>query len=136
MIDVTFLLIVFFVLVSQIVEVENVSMQLPEPLNPASERMADESRAVINLVPDVDGMLTSYKLGGNTFSPDDDGRLGLRANLIALYKGKPSLRVNLRADRRTEYQYIEPVLQAVSDAAANAGRNIVPRINLVVIGES
>ena len=31
MIDVTFLLIVFFVVVSQIVEVENVEMELPRP---------------------------------------------------------------------------------------------------------
>ena len=36
MIDVTFLLIVFFVLVSQIVEVENVDLNLPAPREPAS----------------------------------------------------------------------------------------------------
>ncbi|MEM7229834.1 MAG: biopolymer transporter ExbD [Planctomycetota bacterium] len=135
MIDVTFLLIVFFVLVSQIVEVENVAMELVEPASPASERMADEQRAVINLVPDVDGGLDSYRLGSNSFPPNDDGRLALRANLIALYRGNQSLRVNLRADRSTEYQHIEPVMQTISDAATAAG-DVVPRINLVVIGES
>ena len=37
MIDVTFLLIVFFVLVSQIVEVENVDLLLPELEDPATD---------------------------------------------------------------------------------------------------
>ena len=37
MIDVVFLLIVFFVLVSQIVEVENVEMRLPELVEPATQ---------------------------------------------------------------------------------------------------
>ena len=36
MIDVTFLLIVFFVLVSQIVEVENVDLDLPTPREPVA----------------------------------------------------------------------------------------------------
>ena len=37
MIDVTFLLIIFFVVVSQIVEVENAELDLPRPDNAASE---------------------------------------------------------------------------------------------------
>ena len=52
MIDVTFLLIVFFVLVSQIVEVENVEMELPKPTEPLTEKLGEEQRAVINVVPE------------------------------------------------------------------------------------
>lgn len=135
MIDVTFLLIVFFVLVSQIVDLESVPMRLPKPAKAASERMQDEARAVINLVPGPAGTLDGYALSGTEFAPDARGRQALQAHLIALYRGNPSIRVNLRADEGTEYQYIEPVMQTVSDAAATVSRDVVPRINLVVIGD-
>ncbi len=46
MIDVTFLLIVFFVLVSQIVEVENVELRLPELGDPVTELPGEEQRSV------------------------------------------------------------------------------------------
>ena len=51
MIDVTFLLIIFFVLVSQIVEVENVDLGLPSPEDPASQLAGEQQRVVINVVP-------------------------------------------------------------------------------------
>ncbi len=49
MIDVTFLLIIFFVLVSQIVEVENADLDLPRPEQAASELPSEQSRVVINV---------------------------------------------------------------------------------------
>jgi len=136
MIDVTFLLIVFFVLVSQIVEVENVAMRLPEPEDPASSKMSDATRAVINLVPAGDGSVVSYRLGQSTFDAGADGREAMRQSLTGLYSINRTLQVNLRADRATRYDEIEPVLQLVSDAAASVGEDVVPRINLVVLGES
>ena len=77
LIDVTFLLIVFFVLVSQIVEVENVDMDLPRPRDAATVLAGDEQRAVINVVPsnvEVGGVV-GYRIGTRLFSPDPAGPL-------------------------------------------------------------
>ena len=51
MIDMTFLLIVFFVLVSRIVDLESADMDLPHPRDPASEPASEENRAVLNVMP-------------------------------------------------------------------------------------
>ncbi len=136
MIDVTFLLIVFFVLVSQVVEAENVKMKLPEPREPASRPLGDETRTVINVVPGENGMPRHYKLGTETYAPDEAGAEALTLHLLTLYQANPALRVNLRADQRTEYQYVEPVMQAVADAAQRMQPTpVTPRVNLVVVRE-
>jgi biopolymer transport protein ExbD len=144
MIDITFLLIVFFVLVSQIVEVENVEMNLPEPVDPMTERPGDEPRAVINVIPGPGGQARGYRLSGRTYQPGAKGADDVTTALVAMYRANPVLSVNLRADRATQFEWIEPVIQSVSTAAARAGVrgadgtgavDAVPRLNLVVIRE-
>jgi biopolymer transport protein ExbD len=136
MIDVTFLLIVFFVLVSQIVEVENVEMELPRPRDAATVLAGDEQRVVINVVPSGSerGGVGAYRVGAAEFGPGDDGLSAMSAHITGLYRDNPGLRVNLRADRTTRYEHVEPAMAAVSTAARSAG---VPsaRINLVVVKE-
>ena len=136
MIDVTFLLIVFFVLVSQIVEVENVEMNLPQPIDPLTEPMGDEQRAVINIVPDSSGRIEGYRLGTRQFPSGTEGIAALTDQLAGLYAANPAMSVNLRADRRTHYEWVEPAMQAVVNAASRAGViDASARINLVVISE-
>ena len=139
MIDVTFLLIVFFVLVSQIVEVESVKLNLPAPADPATELPADEQRVVINIVPDqpaVTGRAIEYRVGSRRFLATDDGVEALADHVMKLYAGNPALRINLRADRDTQYEWVEPVLQAISLAARRSGDGgITARVNLVVVKE-
>lgn len=139
MIDVTFLLIVFFVLVSQIVEVENVKMILPELDEPATERFGDEQRAVINVVPDRDGKARSYRLGTREYPAGDEGAERLTGHLAGLLRANPNLAINLRADRGTHYEWVQPMLRAVAaaatDAAPSDGRRASPRVNLVVLRE-
>ncbi len=143
MIDVTFLLIVFFVLVSQIVEVENEEMELPAPMEAASGRMGDEQRAVINVLPEVgSGRARGYRLGGHFFEVGEAGARDLAEHLAGLYEKNPQLSVNLRADQATEYRWIEPVMRAVGRAARQTERagapgvsGVVPRVNLVVVRE-
>jgi biopolymer transport protein ExbD len=136
MIDVTFLLIVFFVLVSQIVEVENVDLDLPSPQDPASMLPGDESRVVINVLPGPSGKAAGYRMGGRRFAAGTQGLEALTAALAARYRENPGVRVNLRADRSTHYAWIEPVLQAISAAARLSGRpEVTGRVNLVVTRE-
>ncbi|UCD74657.1 MAG: biopolymer transporter ExbD [Phycisphaerales bacterium] len=139
MIDVTFLLIVFFVLVSQIVEVENVKLQLPAPEDPATELPDDEQRVVINVVPAqpaTTGRAIEYRVGSRRFAAGEEGVDALADHVMRLYSGNPTLRINLRADRDTQYEWIEPVLRAISIAAARTGESgITARVNLVVVKE-
>ena len=136
MIDVTFLLIVFFVLVSQIVEVENVQLNLPELEEPATEQPETEQRSVINVVPGFEGRALEYRLGSLAFPAGDEGIETLTDHLAALLQTNPTLRVNLRADQHTHYEWVQPVLQALSDAAGRVARDdVTPRVNLVVIRE-
>jgi biopolymer transport protein ExbD len=136
MIDVTFLLIVFFVLVSQIVEVENVEMRLPELADPATDRPGDELRSVINVVPGFEGVATEVRVGSATFPAGEAGLEALTSHLAGLLTANPALRVNLRADQATRYEWVQPVLQAVSAASARVeGGGVKPRVQLVVVRE-
>jgi biopolymer transport protein ExbD len=134
MIDMTFLLIVFFVLVSQIVEVENVDLDLPAPLEAASILPGDQQRVVINVLPGPRGAAAGYRLGGRTFGADAEGLGALAGQLAGLYRENPTLNVNLRADRTTHYRFVEPVFRALSSAVRRSGRpDVTGRVNLVVV---
>ena len=136
LIDVAFLLIVFFVLVSQIVEVENVKLSLPELAEPATELPGEEQRAVINVVPGPEGQAVEYRLGARSYAPGQVGVELLTQRLARLLGSNPALRINLRADQRTHYQWVQPVLEAVSTAAGRVEEvQVTPRVNLVVIRE-
>ncbi len=126
----------FFVLVSQIVEVENVELSLPELAEPATELPATEQRSVINVVPGFEGHALEYRLGGLSFPAGTEGIEMLTGHLTGLLRMNPTLRVNLRADQHTQYEWVQPVLQAVSEAAGRVDQGTVtPRVNLVVIRE-
>jgi hypothetical protein len=64
MIDMTFLLIVFFVLVSRIVDRESVDMNLPQPRKALAEKVSQEQRVVINVLPLPGGEIGGYRVGG------------------------------------------------------------------------
>lgn len=140
MIDVTFLLIVFFVLVSQIVEVEHVDLRLPTLVEPATAAPEDEQRLVINIVPGPAGRAAEYRMGTRAFSADTAGRAALRSALAEVLAGNPVLRINLRADRETRYEGVYPAIEALTQAARDAasvrGQPVTPRLNLVVVTEN
>jgi biopolymer transport protein ExbD len=134
LIDVTFLLIVFFVLVSRIVEDESIDLDLPRPTDPASARAGKEQQVVINVVPGAGGDALGYHMGGATLPSGDAGRAAITDRLAALYLANPALSINLRADRSTHYAHVQPVLDAVSAAADRAAAaGVAPRVNLVVV---
>jgi len=133
MIDVTFLLIVFFVLVSRIVDLESVSMELPEPDEPLSQKPIDEQRTIINVIPGPAGSAEGYRISGRHFAPGPDSFDAMVSHLASLYRANPTLMINLRADRSTRYEWIEPALRSVSEAARASGVPAIDaRINLVI----
>jgi len=134
MIDVTFLLIVFFVVVSQIVETEHVELDLPVLLQPATEPPGDTLRAIVSIVPGIDGGVSGYRIGGERFAADAGGRQALESALAARLRAQPTLRLNLRADRNTRYDRVQPVLESIGRAARSVP-GAAPRVHLVLVPE-
>ena len=139
MIDVSFLLIVFFVLVSRIIGGERTPMELPDVRAGAAEEGREEARVVLSVLPGENGKARAYRLDLDEFPADPDGLVMLTEALSALYRSNPTLAVNLRADRTTQYEWISPCFRAATVAASLAAEapnappeGIVPRMNLVV----
>lgn len=136
MIDMVFLLIVFFVLVSRIVDRERVEMNLPAPKPAATQPMPEDNRLVINVLPGTGGAIRGYRVGGTEFTPDATGLAAMTQRLAAAYRSNPNVHVNIRADRGAHYERVEPVLRAVSAAARLSGSAMsAARVNLVVVQE-
>ncbi|XOV75918.1 MAG: ExbD/TolR family protein [Phycisphaerales bacterium] len=114
MIDVVFLLIIFFMLVSQIQRARLVDLTLPEIADAKTDEPR-ESVVVINVVPqDREG--APYRLGTLDFDNDRAGLDGLVRQLVRERERDPQSIVIVRADRTETYERVHPVLQAVSDA--------------------
>jgi biopolymer transport protein ExbD len=134
MIDMAFLLIVFFVLVSRIVDRDRVDMDLPSPTESATERASEDRRVVINVLPGEGGKADGYRVGGVEFSSSAAGVASMTQHLAGLFAANPQIHVNVRADRATHYQFVEPVMNAVSAGARRAGNAPgAARVNLMVV---
>ncbi len=133
MIDITFLLVVFFVVVSTISEVESVDMELPKPEPTASAPPPERTRSVLNVLPDDDGEAIGYRLNATEYPLGEEGVESLQSALVVLLRSSPDLRINLRADRRTSQRHIAPVLNAITEANTRIGKGTPARVNLVVV---
>lgn len=136
LIDMAFLLIVFFVLVSQVASAEFVELALPRTASGAAKRPDDTQRIVVNVVPARDGGAAAYRLGKREFAPDESGLRDLVATLARAMRDQPSVEVNVRADRATAYSWVRPAMDAVADGLAESGIDRSrARVRLVVLGE-
>lgn len=140
LIDVTFLLIVFFVLVSHLAQQETASLDLPKPHNPATLALEAEHQVAITVLPGAGGVAAGYRIGGTDLNSDRAGVDALTAQMVELYQANPRININVRADRGTSYEYVEPVMEAVATAARRvpavaAVQGGAARVNLVVVKE-
>lgn len=136
MIDVTFLLIVFFALVSTISDRERVDLALARVAPGATAQADEESRVYLNVIPAGDGAIGGYMLQGAIFDATPDGIARLAEALADGYRRNPNLAVNLRADRASHYRWVEPAMRATTTAALLAGGDALPRLNLVVVEDA
>jgi|GEM_PF-269263 len=132
MIDVTFLLIVFFALVSRLSDNERVDMSLAQVREGAAIRADEEARVILNAIPAQDGTIGGYALAGKLFDATPDGIAALAEALALEYQRQPRLAVRLRADRATRYEWVEPAMRATTTAARLAGGGALPRLDFVV----
>jgi len=122
MIDVVFLLIVFFVLVSQIVEVENVDLDLPRPQDPASELPGEQPRIVINVLPDEAGQAGGYRLARPADQISVTQALAALGALEPVHRGADAVRVV-----RAEIAYLQrdfDAARAEAHALRDAGADV------------
>ncbi|MHC4717901.1 MAG: ExbD/TolR family protein [Planctomycetota bacterium] len=130
MIDCTFLLIIFFMLTTQIASKDFVRMRLPEPKDSVAKEMKTD-RAIINVVPYSDdeekaddgknrGKAKRYQIGQENVALNDMATL---MKLLKKARGRiepPAKRkefaVEIRADEGICYSQIQPILSALQQA--------------------
>jgi biopolymer transport protein ExbD len=109
MIDISFLLIVFFIVSSRLAQQEiQLELDLPQAASgKAAETEPTGRRLVVNVLPEGELMAA-----GAIIDPADLERL------IALERSKAGedLEVRVRSDRQVPYRFVEPVLLACTKA--------------------
>jgi biopolymer transport protein ExbD len=109
MIDVVFLLIIFFLVSSHLAKQEiDVELALPRAAS-GDANETDRPRATINVL--ADGQIL---LAGR---PVDRRQLGRRIGFEIAKHAEP-LEVRIRADRGVPYQMVAPILRTCADAGA------------------
>jgi biopolymer transport protein ExbD len=116
MIDVVFLLIIFFMVVSQVVTSEAELVQLPRPTKSKAGEFRGPRKLTISLVGDGQGGITRRKVGPNVARDDVE----LASMLVETHRGARErgerLHVVLRADRSIEFRHVREVIGMISDA--------------------
>ena len=104
MIDVVFLLVIFFLVSSHLARQES---QLPLPLptaNSGEEINHRRDRVVVNLLADGTTILSGRRVS----APELQRRLSVQRNQTG-----PDLEVRIRSDRKVSFQFVQPILLAV-----------------------
>jgi biopolymer transport protein ExbD len=114
LVDVIFLLTIFFMLVSHFSSAEQVTMELPKPIGSRAEVAKMPDRVTINCrLADPDdeaGRDVLYSVGPNLPEPLSviSDRLG------AMKRDVPALKVVVRADRRLRYVDVRRVMRVIA----------------------
>ncbi|MBB6430568.1 ExbD/TolR family protein [Algisphaera agarilytica] len=130
LIDVVFLLIIFFMLVNNIVSEETVDMVLPELEDPQTRELGDVDRIVINVAPEPftrqgraefplshTGTASYIKIGTGSNSRFEITDIpGITEKLKQVKAQRPEVEALLRADGAIYYDVMEPVMDALSTA--------------------
>jgi len=126
MIDVVFLLIVFFMLVSAFASAENVPLHLPEPQRSQARQVELADRLVINCIPADPADPSAgvhYRLGPNRRQPLSE----ISNAMDAARQATPDLHVVIRADRRLPWADVREIMKLVADHGI-ANMNIVAHV--------
>ena len=130
LIDVVFLLIIFFMLVNNIVSEETVDMILPEIEDSQARELGEVDRIVINVAPEPftrkgreefplthTGTASYIKGGTGSNSRFEFNDLpGITEKLKQVKAQRPDVEVLLRADGAIYYDVVQPLMAAVTSA--------------------
>ena len=126
MVDVVFLLIVFFIVVAQITTSERLELILPKLLEARTVEPGEERRIVVNVVPEAEiaELGGAFLISGDVFGEDEAGVGALIDRLSAIRARDPGISVSVRADRVERYDRVHAALRACAEAGMN-------RVNLI-----
>ena len=139
LIDVVFLLIIFFMLVNNIVSEESEPMVLAELENPQTRDVGEIERVVVNVVPEAfsesgrdefplshPGRPRYVKIGTGADSRfDTDDLKGITEALRAAKAANPKIEVLLRVDGAIYYDKVQPIMGAIVKGAGIETVNLV-----------
>lgn len=128
MVDVVFLLVVFFMLISHLSKERFIKMTLPN-LDPAiAGETSEENKAFLNVVPSdrIAGEGGAYRLGALVFDSTPTAMDRLADELEAVKAREPEVLVVVRAERTEAFERVRPALEAVSRAG-------IRRVDLAVV---
>jgi biopolymer transport protein ExbD len=127
LIDVVFLLIIFFMLVNNIISEQSVEMIVPKLDEPTTRGLDDAGRLIVNIAPAeyarserldnpllFDGEARFIRVGLQTFAADD--LQGVTDALIEAKSANDNLEVVLRGDGALYYGVVQPVMGAIARA--------------------
>jgi biopolymer transport protein ExbD len=116
MIDVTFLLLTFFLLASQLASAEKVEIDLPKPHESQAVERRIPEKIIINLLNEGKDAEPGLTLGAVRLN----SKVELADRLRGLAARNPDLQVILRADRNLEYHAVREIMEMI--AAENLSR--------------
>lgn len=128
MIDVVFLLIMFFVLVAKFGRYQTLPMELPKVDERRGELQDPGTRPTVDVVPRsrMDAMGAKYRFGAVSFDDSPEGLAALTGALLALKAEQPELEIFVRAERVEPFARVQPAVQAVGAAG-------IKRVHLVTL---
>lgn len=108
MIDMVFLLLIFFIVASQIIKVEKVKIEIPEA---AYAKVAEDETGRFAITVDPKGTLY---IGAIEVTMEE-----LKTRVAAEVELDPEVRVVIRADGVVKYHISEKIMEACAEAGAN-----------------
>lgn len=116
LIDVTFQLIIFFMLVSNLIGHEALPMRVPVLEDPQTRQLGQSDRVVVNVLPSDSGMIWVH-VGLTRISGTDP--VAIRETLKAMVLKNADLEVVLRAERSLAFTQVQPVITAIRQAGVS-----------------
>lgn len=118
LIDVVFLLIMFFVLVAKFGRYPTLPLELPRVGERTAEAIDPGTRPAVDVVPrdKVASLGGTYRFGTTSFDDSPAGMERLIAVLKALRVAQPEVEVSVRAERTEPYARVHPAVLAVGAA--------------------
>lgn len=114
MVDVIFLLTIFFMLISRFSSAEQIPMELPKPEHSQAKITRMPERVVINCrlagADGAAGVSALYSLGPNRPEP----LAVISERLAAMKRESPGLEIVVRADRRLPYADVRAVMREIA----------------------
>ena len=128
LIDVVFLLIIFFMIVSKIVSDQTVEMIVPALDEPKTREIPEDNTVIVNVAPQTyqraersDNPLNfageaAYVQIGDRFKFPINDLAGVTAQLQKEKAERPDVEVLLRADGALYYEAVQPIMGAITGA--------------------